>query len=34
MVVLDLIVRLLIIMGLAVGVLSVYIDIKEVSNKC
>ena len=34
MIVLDLIVRLLIIVGLVVGALSVYIDIKEVSNKC
>ena len=32
--VLDLIVRLLIIVGLVVGVLSAYIDIKEMSNKC
>ena len=30
MVVLDLIVRILIIVGLVVGVLSVYIDLKEV----
>lgn len=34
MIVLDLIVRLLIIVGLVVGVVSVYNDIKEVSNKC